>query len=251
MFNTIIIDDELPARLHLKKLLSHFSKDIKVIAEAQSGSEARDLINTLQPDLVFLDIEMPGLTGFQLLEKLQHMPLIVFCTAYDQYSLQAFETNSVDYLVKPVRLERLQKTIEKTKRFNPSTNNTHKILDLVRELTEKKEEKEMVSLAVKKDDKLIFIKLEDITYFEADERYVLVHSPKGKFLTEQSLAKLELRLPNYFLRIHRSIIINTKYVEEIQKYFNSRYTIKLNNKGVVQITSGRSYLQAIKNWIEM
>ncbi|WMI64336.1 LytTR family DNA-binding domain-containing protein [Aestuariibaculum sp. YM273] len=251
MFRTIIIDDEPPARLRLKKLLSHFSNDIVIIAEAQSGVEAQELINTLKPDLIFLDIEMPGLTGFQLLEKLTHMPMVVFCTAYDQYSLQAFETNSVDYLVKPVRLERLEKTIEKLKRFRTTPYETHQLLDLVKTLTEKKDEKVMTSLTVKKDEKLMFIKLEDVTYFESDERYVSVHTSKGKFLTEQSLTKLEDKLPDYFLRVHRSIIINTEHVEEVQKYFNSRYTIKLNNKGLSQITSGRSYLQAIKDWIEV
>ncbi|MBD0832395.1 LytR/AlgR family response regulator transcription factor [Aestuariibaculum sediminum] len=250
MFRTIIIDDEPPARIRLKKLLSNFSNAIEIIAEASSGIEAQELIDTLKPDLIFLDIEMPGLTGFQLLENLAHMPMVVFCTAYDQYSLQAFETNSVDYLVKPVRLERLDKTIEKLKRFKGTPNDTHRLLELVKTLTDKKDEKVMTSITVKKDDKLVFIKLEDVTYFESDERYVQVYTSKGKFLTEQSLLKLEEKLPDYFLRVHRGIIINTEYVQEIQKYFNSRYTIKLVNKSTTQITSGRSYLQNIKNWIE-
>ncbi|MBD0836417.1 LytR/AlgR family response regulator transcription factor [Aestuariibaculum suncheonense] len=251
MFRTIIIDDEPPARIRLQKLLSNFSNVIEIIAEAQSGVEAQELINTLKPDLIFLDIEMPGLTGFELLKNLAHMPMVVFCTAYDQYSLQAFETNSVDYLVKPVRLERLEKTIEKLKRFRTTPYETHQLLDLVKTLTEKKDEKVMTSISVKKDDKLVFIKLEDVTYFESDERYVFVYNSKGKFLIEQSLSKLEEKLPDYFLRVHRSIIINTEYVEEIQKYFNSRYSIKLNNKGITQVTSGRSYLQVIKDWIEV
>ncbi|WP_308990576.1 LytTR family DNA-binding domain-containing protein [Mariniflexile litorale] len=250
IYSTIIIDDEPPARMRLKKLLGNFSENIHIIGEAQTGVEARDMINTLKPDLIFLDIEMPGLTGFELLEAIEHMPMIVFCTAYDQYSLKAFETNSIDYLVKPVRLERLEKTIEKLKGFKKHANETSNLLKLVKTLTAEKDNKPMTSITVRKGDKLIFVKLGDITYFEAEEKYVTIYTSKGQFITEHSLTQLQTKLPDYFLRIHRAIVINTNYVEEVQKYFNSRYSIKLNNKGIKTVVSGRSYLKEIKDWLK-
>jgi two-component system LytT family response regulator len=247
-FSTLIIDDEPLARARLEKLLSNFPETITIIGSAKNGTEAKQQIEQLKPDLIFLDIQMPGLTGFELIEKLETIPLIVFCTAHDEYSLQAFETNSVDYLVKPVRLERIEKTIEKLKQFNKNT--PQNILEVIKTLTADKENKKMTSITVKKGDKLIFIKLEDVFYFEASEKYVSIFTDKAQFITEKSLAQLENKLPDYFLRVHRAFMINIKFVEEVQKYFNSRYIIKLNNKKRTQITTGRSYLENIKNWID-
>ena len=112
-YTTLIIDDEPPARARLHKLLESFPETFRVVDEAKNGTEAVEKINQLQPDVIFLDIEMPGLNGFELLERLEKIPIVIFCTAFDQYSLKAFETNSIDYLLKPVRLERLQQTVEK------------------------------------------------------------------------------------------------------------------------------------------
>ena len=138
-YSTLIIDDEPLARARLEKLLLNFSEDINIIGFSKNGSEALRQINTLQPDLIFLDIEMPLLNGFELIEALETIPLIVFCTAHDEYALKAFETNSVDYLVKPVRLERLEKTIAKLKLFNKK-DTAQDILKVVQELSAQKKQ---------------------------------------------------------------------------------------------------------------
>ena len=178
------------------------------------------------------------------------IPLVIFCTAYDEYALQAFEASSIDYLVKPVRIARLEKTVHKLKLIN-GNQTSQQLLDVIKELSIKKEAKKMTSITVTKGDKIIFVKLEDITYLEADEKYVILYTNSGNHLIGQSLNQLENKLPDYFMRVHRAVIINKNYVEEIQKYFNSRYIIKLQNKGLSAITTGRSYASQIKVWMEV
>ncbi|MDX1365618.1 MAG: LytTR family DNA-binding domain-containing protein, partial [Arenibacter latericius] len=190
-YRTIIIDDELLARERLSELVTHFPESFKIIATAKNGKEAKEKINQLHPDLIFLDIEMPGLNGFE-------------------YALQAFETHSIDYLVKPVRLERLEKTVEKLRLFK-GDNTSLKLLEAIKEMATEKEAKKMTSITVKKGEKLFFVKLEEVIYFEADTKYVSIYTNSGNHLTEQSLAQLEEKLPDYFLRVHRSIIMNTNY----------------------------------------
>ncbi|WP_396602541.1 LytR/AlgR family response regulator transcription factor [Algibacter sp. R77976] len=247
-YTTIIIDDEAPARLGLENLLKVFPETFHVIDTAQNVTEAKEKIERLNPDIIFLDIEMPAQTGFDLLAQLKTIPIVVFCTAYNQYALEAFETNSIDYLVKPVKLERLQKTVEKLKTFTQSKS-SEEILSILKDISSKKAVKKMTSITVKKNDKLIFIKLEDIAFFEANNNYTTINCEAGNYLSTEPISALENKLADNFLRIHRGIIINKDYVNNIQKYFNSRYVITLNNKKQSSLTSGRSYNEAIKNWI--
>ena len=247
-FTTIIIDDEPPARERLIRLLANFKDTFQIIRTANDGVDGIKKITTLQPDLIFLDIEMPEVNGFQMLKQLESIPIVIFCTAYDQYSLQAFETNSIDYLLKPVSIERLQQTVNKLKLFS-KTDISQNITKLLRELSDLKEIKKMTSLTVKKGEKLIFIKLEDVSHFKAEERHVLVFAKDKKYVIEDSLSQLEKKLPNNFIRVHRGIVINKNFVNDIQKYFNSRYIITLTNNQKSSITSGRSYNETIKNWI--
>lgn len=249
-YTTLIIDDEPPARARLQKLLENFPETFRVVDEAKNGIEAVEKINQLQPDVIFLDIEMPGWNGFEVLERLDKIPIVIFCTAFDQYSLKAFETNSIDYLLKPVRLERLQQTVGKLSSFKNNLSSAT-MMSVLKELYSQKEEKKMTSITVKKGDKLIFIKLDEVIHFEADEKYVTLYTAKENHLIEQSLSQLELKLPDYFMRVQRSVIVNKNQVLEVQKYFNSRFMITLNNIKKTRITSGRSYNAVIKNWMDI
>ncbi|WP_026994889.1 LytR/AlgR family response regulator transcription factor [Flectobacillus major] len=244
-YSTIVIDDEAPARLGLLNLLKEFPETFDVIDTAQNGTEAQQKIEAFNPDIIFLDIEMPGCTGFELLARLKTIPMVVFCTAYDQYSLEAFETNSIDYLVKPVKLERIGKTVQKLKNFHIKSS-SDEFLKVLKEITNRKEHKKMTSITVKKNDKIIFIKLDDVSYFEADSNYTSIHSAMGTFLSTETIASLENKLPDNFLRIHRGIILNKNYIKEAQKYFNSKYIISLNDAKNSNLTSGRSYSESIK-----
>jgi two-component system LytT family response regulator len=242
MWKTIIIDDEQLARQRIKRLLKAYPA-IEIIAEAENGEQGLSIIELHQPDLIFLDIEMPVLNGFEMLSKLNHQPKVVFTTAYDQYAIKAFEEGSIDYLLKPIEIERLDKTINKLKQSNLAI--THVPLEaLIRQMQSKKTIK---TLTVKLGDKIVLIKLADIVYLQAEDRYVFLHTIDGKkHLTDFTLSALEEKLPEEFLRIHRSEIINTEYIKEIRKGFNGALVFVLNNTEETRLTSSRSNSETLR-----
>ena len=242
MWKTIIIDDEQLARQRIKRLLKVYD-EIEVIAEAEDGERGLEAVNALKPDLIFLDIEMPVLNGFEMLAKLTHQPKVVFTTAYDQYAIKAFEEGSVDYLLKPIEVERLDKTIKKLKQTNLAVTPVQ-IETLMRQLQHKKVVK---TLTVKLGDKILLIKLTDIVYVQAEDKYVFLHTADAKkHLTDFTLSALEEKLPEEFIRIHRSEIINTEYIKEIRKGFNGALVFVLNNAEETRVTSSRSNSEALR-----
>jgi two-component system LytT family response regulator len=249
-YTTLIIDDEKLARERLKKLLAGFNSTFNIIGEAKNGNQAEQLILNLQPDIIFLDIEMPGKNGFELIQSLPQLPIVIFCTAHEEYALKAFDTNSIDYLVKPVKLERLEQTINKLQTLQQNLTSAQ-LQQVMQEIAQQKSAKKMTSITVKKKDKILFLKLEDVTYFEAQEKYVSIHTNQSTELIEQSLTKLEERLPDHFLRVHRKYVINIHFIQDFQKYFNSRYIITLKDRKKTSITSGRSYKEQLTAWMDL
>ena len=242
MWKTIVIDDEQLARQRIKRLLKAYD-EIDVIAEAEDGEKGLELIHLHQPDLIFLDIEMPVLNGFEMLAKLTHQPKVVFTTAYDQYAIKAFEEGSVDYLLKPIEIERLDKTIKKLKQTNLAAAPLQ-IEALIRQMHQKKVIK---TLTVKLGDKILLVKLTDIVYVQAEDKYVFLHTNDGKkHLTDFTLSALEEKLTEEFVRVHRSEIINTEYVKEIRKGFNGALIFVLNNSDETRVTSSRSNSEALR-----
>ena len=242
MWKTIVIDDEQLARQRIKRLLKAYD-EIDIIAEAENGEQGLQCIHQHLPDLIFLDIEMPVLNGFEMLSKLTHHPKIVFTTAYDQYAIKAFEEGSIDYLLKPIEIERLDKTIKKLRQTNLAAAPVQ-IEDLIRQMQGKKAIK---TLTVKLGDKILLIKLADIVHVQAEDKYVFLHTADGKkHLTDFTLSALEEKLPEEFLRIHRSEIINTEYIKEIRKGFNGALVFVLNNSQETRVTSSRSNSEALR-----
>jgi two-component system, LytTR family, response regulator len=228
---TIIVDDERLARQELKSLLAEY-KEIEIIAECSNAEEAKQKINELKPDLVFMDIQMPGKTGLELLEEISSLPEVVFVTAYDEYAIKAFEINALDYLLKPVQPERLGETIKKL---------FHK------ENTEKKENNSILAdddhVFLKDGEKCWFVKLSDLRLFESEGNYVRVLFNTSKPLILRSLNNLETRLPaKSFFRASRKHIVNLKYIETIENWFNGGLMVKLKTGEQVEI----SRRQAVK-----
>lgn len=243
MWKSIIIDDEQLARQRIKRLLKEYD-EVDIIGEAENGQEGLMIIEQQQPDLIFLDIEMPILNGFEMLAKLKHQPKVVFTTAYDQYAIKAFEEGSIDYLLKPIELERLDKTIKKLKQTNLNAAPPIAIEDLLRQINGKKTIK---TLTVKIGDKILLVKLSDIVHIQAEDKYVFLHTVDGKkHLTDFTLSNLEDKLPEEFLRVHRSDIINTDYIKEIRKGFNGALIFILNNINETRVTSSRSNSEALR-----
>jgi two-component system, LytTR family, response regulator len=248
-YRTIIIDDEAIARQRLTQLLSEHSVQFQVIAEAKNGIEGAELINSLKPDVIFLDIQMPGKTGFEMLEILEHVPHVVFCTAYEEFALQAFNTLALDYLVKPVEKERLQLTLDKLNRN--AAENPHlqiqQLLDLVRAQTE---EKKLQSISHKIGDRVLLIKTDKITHFLATDKYVEFFTVDGKkYLTELSLKKLTDRLPDNFKQVQRATIVNVNFVKEYRKYFRGKYILVLDDLSNTKLETGRSFSDVLKELI--
>jgi two-component system LytT family response regulator len=246
VFRAIVIDDEPAARRLMKNLLEEHKDSVEVIAEAGSGREAIEKIEELKPGLIFLDIQMPDLTGFEVIEKLHHKPNIIFTTAYEQYAIKAFETFSIDYLLKPIREERLQQSIVKLKQFG-KVNPPIDIPGLQQLILQFKAPQKATALPIRIGDRIVLLRYENITYLEAQDKYVLVFTTEGhKHLTDQSLAALSEKLPVQFHRIHKSYIINKERIREMHRHFNSRYLFIMEDKSGTRLTSGRTYHDAIR-----
>lgn len=232
---TIIIDDERLAREEVKRALE-MHQEFKIIGEASHVDEAITLIEELKPDVLFLDIHMPGKSGFDLLEELTILPEVVFTTAYDQYAVKAFELNALDYLVKPLRDERFSKTIEKVKV----------------ELAKKEEIKADVlpmhrKIFIKDGENCHFIPLSEIYFIESLENYARLYFGDKKAMIKRSLNLLEEKLDStVFFRINRSQIINTQYIKEIHPYFNNKLQITLTTGETLEVSSRQS--AKFKNW---
>ncbi len=252
MLKTILIDDEPLAISRLKRLLSRYENDFNIIAEAKNGQEGLELIEKHKPELIFLDIEMPEMNGFDMLSKLSYMPIVVFATAFDQYAIRAFEENSIDYLLKPIEAERLEKTVEKLQKIRQQPTDNLFNTSLLEMLEKLKPKKDIHSISVKSGEKILFIPLTDIAFFEADDKYVTLNTIDGKqHLTNFTIANLEEKLPDNFLRISRSSIVNSKVIKELQKSFNGKYVVLLKDIKLSKIKTGSSYGDNLKKLMEI
>lgn len=229
---TLIVDDERLARQELSKLLSQYS-NVDIIGEASNGDEAIAAINEKKPELVFLDIQMPGKSGFDLLEDLEHIPYVVFVTAYDEYAIKAFEVNALDYLLKPIETHRLEEAIRKVElRLNE---------DRLHESEEKEENTDLLSIDnqifLKDGDKCWFVSLSDVRVFESEGNYVRVYFKDKKPLILKSLNNLEKRLdPNIFFRTNRKFIVNLRWVENVETWFNGGLQLELKDGTKVEVS---------------
>jgi two-component system LytT family response regulator len=232
-FQVLIVDDELPARRKISSFLKA-EASVTSIIEARDGMEAIGLIGKNCPDLVFLDIQMPGINGFEVIQKIgvKDMPPVIFVTAYDQYAINAFEVNAVDYLLKPFDQERfkqsLYRAMERINRGKLSSAN-----DAIRRILEEvnQEKRGLRRILIKKGQRYIFVKTSDIMYISAEEKYVRLHTLDDTFLVRQSMNHLNQFLDStLFIRIHRSYIVNVDYIEEVQPWSHGDYMVILKNK---------------------
>jgi len=229
--NVIIVDDEALARESLKQTLERFD-DIKIIEECANGFEAVQAVHRLKPDLIFLDIQMPKLDGFDVVELLEkETPLIIFVTSYDEYALRAFEAEALDYLLKPVKPERLQKAVERVREQFQLKNSQpfETLIDKHRNF-----QAPLSRILIRYGTDVFIILVNDIIYFEAQDDYVKVYThEQGKsYLKYERMSHLENMLdPQYFCRIHRSYIININFLKKIEPYSkDSRLAIMENGK---------------------
>jgi two-component system LytT family response regulator len=224
----LLIDDERLARQELRNLLAPYP-EIQVVGEANNAETAIETIKQLKPDVIFLDIQMPGKNGFELLEEISGLPEVVFVTAYDEYAIRAFEINALDYLLKPVQPNRLAETVKKI--LNRDAAGSHEQKEQTQPLNDNDQ------VFVKDGEKCWFVKLSDIRLFESEGNYVRVHFEKNRPLILRSLNNLDERLNNRtFFRASRKHIINLKWVEGIENWFNGGLMVKLRGGEQVEIS---------------
>jgi two-component system LytT family response regulator len=229
---TILVDDERLSRQELKYLLQDYP-DIQIIDEAENVDEAIEKIHRLQPDLIFLDIEMPEKNGFDLLDELEFIPKIVFVTAYNQYAIQAFESEAMDYLLKPMKAERLSRTIEKLRAEIQQT----RVSEAVSEGRLPPDKR----IFLKDGDKCYFVRLTEIYMIESVGNYCRFHFGSNRPMIHRSLNKIQERLdPNIFFRANRQQIINTEYIADIDSYYKGGMKVVLNNGIELEISTRNS-----------
>ncbi|MBV5311822.1 MAG: response regulator [Prolixibacteraceae bacterium] len=241
---TLIIEDEELARNLLRSYLKD-NPDIEVIGECENGFDGVKSINEKKPDLVFLDIQMPKITGFEMIELLDYKPQIIFTTAYDQYALKAFELNAIDYLLKPFSKDRLLAAIDKVKH---RIQNEEPIDEKLEELSNFRPGEEFIDRVVVKDrHKIHIITVDQIRYIESLDDYVMIYTYDGRHMKQRTMKYFETNLdPKNFIRIHRSYIVQVENIAEIQQYEKESYIVILKDKDKTKLKVSKTGYKRIK-----
>jgi two-component system LytT family response regulator len=286
-YKAIIVEDEAPARRLLHELLSAYGDLVELSGEAITGAGAIRLINELRPELVFLDIQLPDMLGMEVLKGLDYDPYVIFTTAFDEYAINAFDALSIDYLLKPLKEDRIARALNKLKQFcgggNPAGDVRGKWGKLEMLVAEAGAGAKGVSagavegsraagpdgvravtagvravaagaktLSVKKGAKFTLVQLSDIVYFEASDKYTYVHTATGqKLFCDHMLAVLEEKLSDDFVRVQKSYIVNRQKVMEIHKYSNNRFALVMRDREFTRIVTGPSYFPVIRQVFEV
>ena len=231
MIKAIIIDDERLARNELKKLLADYP-EIEVVAEAANANEGIEKIDNLAPELIFLDIQMPGKTGFDMLAEMDRTPNVIFTTAYDEYALKAFEVNALDYLLKPIEPKRLADAIQKLQGHEDKDDQNGVPMNFNRSVLQENDQ-----VFVKDGERCWFVKLMDIRLFESVGNYAKVYFGANKPLILKSLNSLEERLDEkIFFRANRKHIVNLRLIEKVEPYFNGGLLLELKGGEKIEVS---------------
>ncbi|OQY30702.1 MAG: hypothetical protein B6241_15465 [Spirochaetaceae bacterium 4572_59] len=256
MIRVLIVDDEKPARDELHYLLKK-EKDIQIILEAENGMKALEILEEQEVDLILLDIQMPGMTGLETARQLMALPVfpqIIFVTAYDQFALEAFDVNALDYLLKPIETDRLERSLNRLRNRMLNHEESSELEDAVLKILKSSDEKKknrFRKITVYKEGRFIPLDFEQIVMLTAEEKHSRIYTEKSKYDYRKSLGELEELIRDPFLfKCHRSYTVNLNYMESIEQWFNNSYRIKL--KGVDElIPVSRSHTTELKKILNM
>ena len=239
MIRAIIVEDEKPALDRLNGFIKSIP-DLVVIAATSSGHTAAELIDDEKPDLVFLDIHLTDISGIDLVHLITHKPMIIFTTAYNQYAIQAFEVQAIDYLLKPFSQERLELAVDRAReKISRGVSSDASIRQLLTKWSPQKDYLKRIPSKI--GDRIYIINDDEIVYFASDQKLVFAHLEDTKYLVNYKLEELNARLdPEKFFRIHRSTIVNLNYVQTIEAWFGGGYKMKVKGKPPAELTISRS-----------
>jgi len=247
----IIVDDEMQLRNHLKSQLINVWPDLEICGQAKNGQEALKLFETYQPDIVFLDINMPGMSGLEVAKNISDKCWIIFVTAYDQYAIEAFENEAIDYLLKPVTIERLEKTVMRIKKRIPdapeTNDNIKKLLLRLDDITNKSTNATTLQwIKAQQGNDISLISVDDIFYFTAQDKYTAVITEDGESLIQTPIKDLARDLDNnMFWQINRGIIVNIRCIDKVSRSMTGRFQLRLKNHSDV-LTVSRTFSHLFK-----
>jgi two-component system LytT family response regulator len=243
-----LVDDEGLALRRLQRMLAA-TKRVQIVGSSTDPVEAVPAILEAKPDILFLDIEMPGMTGFEMLSHLQPQPWIVFTTAYDRYALEAFGVNSVDYLLKPIEADQLTRALDKIERLRGSAAAPPELRELIERLTAAAARSPAFPerVASKVGEKIEFVDLEHVTHFFASDKLTYAATVAKNYAVDYTIQELEQKLdPNRFVRVHRATLVNVAHVQELHSWFAGRMMVRLKDPKRTELTVSRDRVRALK-----
>ena len=252
----LIVDDEQPARDELAFLLKGF-QDLEIVGQGKNGVEAVNLIRELSPDLVFLDVQMPGLDGLGVIRKLQEkkvkLPLFIFVTAYDNYAVQAFEVNAVDYLLKPIARSRVEKALSRARKMIESTGPTDQKIDRLVEMLERRPLPQKNKLVVKAGGRLYLLDSDEIVYASIEDGVISIVTRELEGQSNfRTVEELQNTLdPKVFWRVHRSYLINVNRIKEVIPWFKSSYQLKMDDRKHTEIPVSRAQTRKLRELLNL
>ncbi len=239
----LVVDDEELARARVKDLLSEHD-EFECIGEAGNGIAAVQSIKELRPDLVLLDIQMPGMNGFEVIESLDEVPLVVFATAFDEYAIKAFEVNSIDYLLKPISKERFAEALARARDLLHEETGLEQTIGRIAELVQPGG---FTRLPVTKGKRIILVDASDVVWVEASDELVFVHTKSDRYLINMTMSELEQRLDSKtFFRTHRSSIVNLDHVVEIVPWFGGKYQVVVADDAKTEVVLSRARARRLR-----
>jgi DNA-binding LytR/AlgR family response regulator len=250
-YNALIADDEKELRTYLRSLLKQVWPDLTICGEAANGEEAIRLIESTHPQIAFLDIKMPGLTGMDVAQKAAGICRVVFVTAFDKYAIEAFEKEAVDYLLKPISKERLAETVRRLQAglasfAMPPAGLTEAIERALANLPRKEGPASLQWIRAQRKDVVRLISVEEVDYFKAEDKYTLVMTKSGEFVIKKSIKELARELdPNRFWQIHRGTVVNVSKIDTMSRSLTGRGVLRLKGRPEL-LTVGRNYLHLLK-----
>jgi two-component system LytT family response regulator len=250
MIRAYLVDDEPPALARLRRMLAATGR-VEVVGACRDPVEAIQELRRAPPDLLFLDIHMPGLSGFELLAGLPHQPLVVFTTAYDQHALEAFQTNSVDYLLKPIEPQRLDRALQKAERMLGQVSQPLDVSGLIAQITAalrpSAADAWLSRVASRSGDRVDVVDLRHVTHFFARDKLTFAATAERAFVVDQTIAELEERLnPSRFVRIHRGVIVNLDHLLDLHAGFGGRMIVRLKDAKRTSLTVARDRVRPLK-----
>jgi two-component system LytT family response regulator len=244
-YRSVLIENEEHSLARLRRLLSSFDQDLEVVGEASDGPSAVEVARSCNPDLLFLDIDLPGFNGFQVLERLDYQPAVIFTTAFNEHALRAFNTFAVDYLLKPIEADALARALGKLRAMGFNHTQFSRALE---QLLESSGTRYLSRISCRVGDRTLLVKIGEVLYFQADNKYTSVHVASGEYLIDTPLVELEQRLnPRDFVRIHRSTLVNVAWIAEIRRSYDARMRVVLRDSKGTELVASRSYADNLRN----